>query len=335
MTTRRFIQGAVLCSALFGCEQPRPKCTIARGPFAASYELLDETSNCATVPGDLLWVETYVQPRSPSDPRPDYDRTSLSIQPNTVTGLLSAEGAQPHVDDTPYALGTFAAARPDGQDFCSVPVLSTARVRLPASTPTDMCAEQTPAVDLSYEFTNLRVYVTPGAYGTQFSADLTYTADGCVARYRVRAVYPAVSCDGSEMLGDPSHDPANPSEAGMPDVPPGNPNDAAIMDRSDAGLTPLGMDASVEPFGDAGTSEKDAATLEPSDGEVLGAGDAACPPPAEEPAHEPVVNEALCSPFPDPALGLYTGSGINVDFAVRCDPELLFCVLRKDPPSLR
>jgi hypothetical protein len=47
-------------------------------------------------------------------------------------------------------------------------------------------------------------------------------------------------------------------------------------------------------------------------------------------------DELLCSPTADPAKGLVTGSGINPDFKVHCDPTLLHCVLTNGPlPALQ
>jgi hypothetical protein len=43
------------------------------------------------------------------------------------------------------------------------------------------------------------------------------------------------------------------------------------------------------------------------------------------------ANDALCSPEPDPENGLVYGSGINPDFPVKCDPDLLLCVLDAAP----
>jgi hypothetical protein len=43
--------------------------------------------------------------------------------------------------------------------------------------------------------------------------------------------------------------------------------------------------------------------------------------------------ELLCSPSADPSKGLITGSGINPDFKVHCDPVLLHCVLTDGPLS--
>jgi hypothetical protein len=66
--------------------------------------------------------------------------------------------------------------------------------------------------------------------------------------------------------------------------------------------------------------------------EDAGSGDA-CAAPEPEPAV--VVDETLCAAVEDPDRGHSIGSGINLDFAVQCDPELLLCVLSSAPPSLR
>jgi hypothetical protein len=61
-----------------------------------------------------------------------------------------------------------------------------------------------------------------------------------------------------------------------------------------------------------------------------------CPPPMMmmPPPGPMVPSQDLCSPYANPDAGLATGSGINPDYAVVCDPNLLLCVLAKEPPSL-
>jgi hypothetical protein len=59
---------------------------------------------------------------------------------------------------------------------------------------------------------------------------------------------------------------------------------------------------------------------------------------ADDPAHPGarVPDESLCSATADPASNRPLGSGIGPDLAVRCDPDLLLCVLTADEvPSLR
>jgi hypothetical protein len=46
-------------------------------------------------------------------------------------------------------------------------------------------------------------------------------------------------------------------------------------------------------------------------------------------------DERLCATEANPAAGIAYGSGINPDYAVACDPDLLTCVPSKDFPSLK
>ncbi len=52
--------------------------------------------------------------------------------------------------------------------------------------------------DLKVEWSNVKVYVTAKAPGTQFTADMTYseTIDGvsCTAKYRAVGIWPVVDC---------------------------------------------------------------------------------------------------------------------------------------------
>lgn len=279
--------------ALCACEQPTPRCSVARGDFAALYELVSGTGPCSQLHGEVLSVQAYVAPHSPSDLTPDYDQSSIAIQPSALSALLAQAGAEPaNAEDAPFALGAIATKKPV-DELCDVPTLSTARVRLPAQDAhADMCTvtPSAPARDVSYEFRNVRVHVTADAYGTRFSADLTYRDDGCVAEYKVRALYPAVPC-GVEASDE--------RDAGVAD--------ASSLDAAHA------LDATSELSPDAAD-----------------AGDATCPEPEASPAL--LADDSQCNAAPDPAAGRPVGSGINPEFPVRCDAELLLCVL--SAPSL-
>lgn len=275
---------ALALAALAACEQPAPRCNVAHGPFWAKYTLVSGEGACATLTGEQLDVQSYYAPRSNTDKRPDYDAVSIAIQPTTISAALAnAAGlADPDPEDTAYALGRIATTRPEADGFCRAPSLSAARLRLPSvpEHPVDMCttAPEAPAYDIQYELSNLRIYYTPSAIGTQFEADLTYTQDDCVARYKVSAVFPAVSCAAPAASETTETSSANVADAGAEDS-------------------------------DAGTEAS--------------ATDAACPPPAaDEPA--PRADDRLCE---NPEL--------NPDFAVRCDPVQLMCVLSKAAPSLK
>ena len=185
--------------------------------------------------GEELDVQSYYAPRSARDPRPDYDKVSLAIAPSSITAALAnAAGlVEPVPADTPYALGRFASSKAANDGFCRVPELAVARLRLP-ETPEhalDMCttAPAAPAYDLSYTFSNLRVYYTPSAIGTQFAADLTYKRAGCTAKYRVSAVYPMLSCAAAS--GDAG-------AAGLPDAAAAVDDEDAAAADGDAGCPP-------------------------------------------------------------------------------------------------
>jgi hypothetical protein len=227
--------------------------------------------------GEELDVQSYYAPRSSTDDRPDYDKVSIGIQPMTITQALfnasESEVELPNPDDRPYALGRFVSAKADEDGFCVARSLSEARARVPAIPEQDMCTEatETPAVDVTYEFNNVRVYYTPSAIGTQFAADLTYTQDGCVARYRVAAVYPMVACGVSPPLEDAgAQDAAAVSDADIAE------DDAGIAEDPDGG-----------PADDAGPGAEEC-------------------PPSEVPGAGPEPDDALCQGAginPDFAVG--------------------------------
>ena len=68
-----------------------------------------------------------------------------------------------------------------------------------------------PATDVTYTWSNVRVYVTAAANGTELSGTLKVEQDGCTAEYAVEGLYPAVSCL------------VPPPEMMTPDPPPANP----------------------------------------------------------------------------------------------------------------
>ncbi len=57
--------------------------------------------------------------------------------------------------------------------------------------------------------------------------------------------------------------------------------------------------------------------------------------PVFDMAGNPVLAPDLCLPEADPAAGRPTGSGINPDFPVECEPKTALCVLTKEVPALK
>jgi hypothetical protein len=240
----------------FACDQAAPKCAAGRGAFATKYRPVGGPPECADLKGEKLGFGTY-NPMGNAG-RPNLDSASIAIQSESL-GLLVDNADQAGIKDLdpnhkPYAFGTFTTSEPAG-DFCTVPSFSVATQALPAvaADETKKISEQ-PATTVSYEWRNVRLYVTSLAYGTQFTGELTKTTDGVVCQYSVLGMYPYVDCAAA--------DPADPNKT--------------------------------------------------------------------------IPDDKLCESEPNYAEGRPTGSGVNPDFPVRCDPELKVCMLTKDTvPALR
>jgi hypothetical protein len=294
------------------CDQPKPKCNIARGNFAAHYTLVSGEGPCAELTGEDLGIGGYNPPISKSDQRPDYKRVSVGIQPVGLSNYLWAGIGAANPEDSQAALGEMTDSEAK-DDFCVVPTLSPARLRMDAveeAPNEDMCMPPYPgqeAVDITYEFSNVRVYNTPANMGTSFAADLTYTNQGCVAKYKVTAVYPSVSC--------------------ALELPP------VETTTDENAVTGEALDGSVA-SDDAGESADGGVTADGGEVEA----DGGCPPAEEEevpPMGEIVPDDTLCDAVPDQSKGREVGSMISPDYATFCSPDTLTCVLKSDPPSLR
>ncbi|MDB4988900.1 MAG: MlpA protein [Myxococcaceae bacterium] len=328
--TVRNAVGLTVASALsllaVACDEPAPKCNIARGPFSAKYTLVPGsatgTPDCAGLVGEMVRVDVYYQPISKKDPQPNLDHASAAFQPQTLSdALYRASIATPTAvsdldpTDAPYAYGAFTDTYPkDG--FCTIPTLSVARAKLPdvPDMTDDMCM-YTPAqaaIDVSYTWSNVRVYVKPEANGTQFVADMVYATPTCSAQYQVVGLYPYVTCGVDTTAAPPA--PAT-----------GDSPDGGIADASAQGL-----DGAVDIDG---SSNEDPGDVLADGGEADD--DGACPPPVDtgDPAAAQVPDDTLCSAVADLAQARQA-SGINPEFATQCDPVLLTCVLKADPPSL-
>ena len=302
-------------------DQPKARCAAARGNFAATYQLVSGTGDCASLKGDVLSVQTYNG--SNPDQTPNWDDASMAIQPMSITGILQAAGgamvSDPNPNNKPYALGHFATAEPGSDDFCVAPVLSPARLQLP-EIPAQMdgmggTTAPLPATDVEYQWSQVRVYVTAAANGTMFTANLTLRQGTCTAQYAVNALYPAISC----LVPPPPPPPPMMStdEAGAPDgeTADSDTNEGAVStDDASAPNSDAADPGAVDAGGD-GASDPDAG---------------ATPTPAP-----PVLDETLCSAQADPARGRPLGSGISPDVLTRCDPDLQLCVLAEPAPAQR
>jgi hypothetical protein len=184
--------------------------------------------------GDVVGMQAY-HPASAEDPQlRDFGKTSVAIRTQSHGELtwMNEDFGFPTDQDQPNAIGDFTAVEPDANDICQVPTVSEARVVFPGAEipidteipcmtdqdctdggadgatctpldPMDPMAGNTCIVldiyaptDLAYRWSNVQVYVTAAALGTQFTADVEVTLNGCTAKYKAVGMWPAVDCTG-------------------------------------------------------------------------------------------------------------------------------------------
>lgn len=221
MTARRilpFVASSALLALVAtatGCQQPGLNCTAAHGYFATKYELVDgdPSSACGALAGDVLGLAPYYSAKDGK--APNLEDGSVAIRPEYVNGLifhaLEQGVADLSTDPGAQAVGDFDAAEPDGEDFCEAPSFPSAQVTIPEvpevpddpETPDeDESIPAQPETTINYEWSNVRILVNADAQGTQMSADLRFTQDGCTAEYHAIGVFPAVGCETDEDCAD-------------------------------------------------------------------------------------------------------------------------------------
>ncbi|MBA3548451.1 MAG: hypothetical protein H0T76_18365 [Nannocystis sp.] len=205
--------GLVLSLTTGGCQQPQSYCTTAHGDFATTYTLTsgDPQSACGGLKGEVLGLQTYYA-KGGANGTPKFSEPSMAIRPATLGELIDRAGSSdPAIVDPnaePNALAKFTAGLPDDEEFCAATKFSVSEITLPELPliPGDPDDPQTPenegtpdippypATNIRYEWSNARVLVSANYQGTQFSADLKFTQDGCTAEYEVRGLYPLIGC---------------------------------------------------------------------------------------------------------------------------------------------
>jgi hypothetical protein len=218
------LMGASTLLVVTSCEQPPVLCTCGRGDFAAVFTNVDGPAECNNLKSEILGMNAY----SPETDGPnsgsmaDWNRSSVAIGSERM-GWLIDRAARSTVSDANtahklYAVGDFPKA--PSNDFCNVPQMRVpdAEIEVPAvpailDDPMTMVNEAEPAVAAThykYKWTNVNFLVRPDAIGTQMAADLEYTKDACTARYRVKGVYPARSCESRTTPGQPDKELCSP-----------------------------------------------------------------------------------------------------------------------------
>ncbi len=184
-------------SLMTGCnfEQPEAPCFVQDSTaWYAKYDPVDEPRDtngaaCALVAplGERIGVYKFTDPD-------DLSKSLLTIRPNGTASLGARDSGNPQQQT---AVGSLAV-EPDANDFCAATGFSTASVNAAATA-------SAPAVTVSYEFSNVRVYSAAQAPGTQLTGELKYTRNGCTSTYVVRAMWPAEPCIvGANKETDPA-----------------------------------------------------------------------------------------------------------------------------------
>ncbi len=184
--------GALALASCSGAVQPGPACLAGHGGWAAKYTPKPGqtlTGACAVKKGEVVGIETYYGTGT------SRDLEKFALKTATLTALEDTANIGLDPDHSIISLGNFADPRPDADNFCSVPSFSAAEQHLPAD-------GADPAVDISYKWSNVKLFVTAASPGQQLSAELEYSEDGCTAKYDVSAVYPAVDCGVTDEDGN-------------------------------------------------------------------------------------------------------------------------------------
>ena len=225
-------------ASIAACSQAQVQCQAGHAGsgvgFAVKYYPVGTPGAACAVPGDEIGFETYHPPGGGDDgSQPDFSVASIVAFQNNSMGVLigdksgvgseDPEGAGKQAEDgshiapkhAAYSLGKFATVEPVN-DFCAVTDPQPAEQDFPLvpkrapdpADPMDMGDPEVPASTVKYAWSDVKVYVTAAAQGTQFSGRLKYTQDSCSAEYNVAGVWPSVACtsrvpDGVDANGDP------------------------------------------------------------------------------------------------------------------------------------
>jgi hypothetical protein len=298
------------------CDQPAPKCTTGRGPWTMVYTYKSGPDECKDTAIDIYGLQVYNA--SKSDGSEDMDKASVAIQADYLGAVAQYAASYEVVDPNPahkwYALGAFTTPEAEN-DFCSIPSLSPAVQELPEvpaveddpDTEDDETVDGQPAMSLQYDWSNVKVYVSPSTLGTVLRGDVTVTLDGTACGYEAIGVYPSVYCGA--LVYDDFPDPNNPS------VPLSCDGDPAACD--DYGAECLGAvckmprDCTADP------------TVCDPDGAICSGG--LCER----------ADQKLCDAAPDPDHGYPYGSGISPDIPMMCDQNSMMCLPKGVPPQLQ
>jgi hypothetical protein len=236
----------MLASTLGACDaqQQDPQCVVARavsdgstGSFATSYTLVprpgqDTTTACTQLKPEPVGLQKYFN----QDPNA---KDTVAIRVDRVGDVVKAAAASnativldPDAPNSPNSVGVLTTDAPGADNYCQVPELSETRLEARS---TNGGAD----VSLAYAWSNLRIYNTSDIPGTLFVADLTYTENGCQADYKVKGIWPVVSCSKVITLDTDSNGDGKKDTATVPDETKCLPNaDPSVGRLRGSGINP-------------------------------------------------------------------------------------------------
>ncbi len=196
-----FMLASSLLVAACDSQQPAMLCATSVGTFAVKYTLIEGSGACAQLSSGKVGVESYL-PRTTD--HPGFERPVVAIRAEEMGTLIRQYDAAARIDAKQVtSTANFSDVHPTAEGFCRVGAMNAASMTLAAiAAAPDASKPALPAVDVGYEWNDLRFYVTPSSIGAQFSAELTYRKDGCTARYRANGVFPSVSCKATKKAPD-------------------------------------------------------------------------------------------------------------------------------------
>jgi hypothetical protein len=194
-----------------------------------------------------------------------------------------------------------------------------------------------PPTDLKYEWSNLQFYVTAAATGTQMTADVKITLNGCEATYKAIGMWPAVNCaeflspDATESTttecsadADCASDMAHPTCLGAKAAKKGKCSDGPNKDKECSTHADC-SDKADDPVQCAGAKPEVKGVCAhqcTADTDCKKSDFNKCDPSTGFCSHQ-VTGADLCNPAPDAPHGLPIGSGINPDFGpVACQTDV-------------
>ncbi|WP_437787088.1 hypothetical protein [Sorangium sp. So ce1097] len=123
---------AVAAAASPGCSQPKPECTVGNAaiyPFATKFFLQegDADSSCAQIKGLTVGLQVY-NPNAGGNP--DRGTKLVAIQTDRTVWTANGETIEESPDRKRYAIGAFESSEPDDSNICRAPTLSPAEVLL-------------------------------------------------------------------------------------------------------------------------------------------------------------------------------------------------------------